>query len=689
MASSATGLEELLLGEIHGTGVYDLAASVGMVAPDGRLQEADHLEDTWGVPTALSALKQPPAMASPRLPPTEGVELPPVQELTTDGDPAELAAANQSVVTCLQAAGEAAVALHLATLQLEKWSLNEADSTGAAAGADGDGPSSPAEAAAAASLGALHSGDSAAGDTPVAAKRKRTGRSGAAAPPAAAAAALVANGRGSAGGDDAAGGAGKPGGRGGLRHFSMKVCEKVESKGDTTYEQVANELIAEMKAEVAAGLAEQQVDDKNVRRRAYDALNVLEAIGMISKTKKAIRWQGWPQGLGRSNEEKQRAERARALERLEEKRQALQEAVLQAHCLCNLALRNQEAPLPALLRMQEMGLPVPNPLMLPFMLVQADPDAEVDIDISDDNLTATLDFQHWPFVLYDDDRVMRLMGLHHPQAHLLSALEQQGQPEQHAQQPQQQQQPGEIKQEIYKQPAQQQQQAQHQHQHQHQQLSIADRTPSLRPSQDATLKQTQQQQTQQQTQQQQLAPVAATLQPLGPPRLTPSRGQAGGRLPTPALQLSPAPGSPTAAGLGSSVSAMDLGSPPASAGHSTAAGAGSGARAFSEPATAQQQQQQQPILRPAATVAAGVKSEPAGHPGNGAVLPSLAPAGLHPAAAQLLQPLQLQHGDWAQWAAAIGGAAASSPLPTHAPIPLLRPANVAAWPVAQQQQQQQ
>ncbi len=145
------------------------------------------------------------------------------------------------------------MALHLATLQLEKWSLNEADSAGAAAGADVDGPSSPAEAAAAASLGALHSGDSAAGDTPVAAKRKRTGRSGAVAPPAAAAAAPVANGRGSAGGDDAAGGAGKPGGRGGLRHFSMKVCEKVESKGDTTYEQVANELIAEMKAEVAAG----------------------------------------------------------------------------------------------------------------------------------------------------------------------------------------------------------------------------------------------------------------------------------------------------------------------------------------------------------------------------------------------------------------------------------------------------
>lgn len=137
------------------------------------------------------------------------------------------------------------------------------------------------------------------------------------------------------------------------------------------------------------------------------------------------------QGLGRSTEEKQRAERARALERLEQKRQALQvggagiamltslilggphptqtpnpassptpppnpssrppsrrssaacprsanplslpprptpphltptthspcthppqDAVLKAHCLCNLALRNRDAPLPVLLQMQ-------------------------------------------------------------------------------------------------------------------------------------------------------------------------------------------------------------------------------------------------------------------------------------------------------------------------------------------------
>ncbi|KAL4437144.1 hypothetical protein ABPG75_004283 [Micractinium tetrahymenae] len=765
MAVAATGLEELLLGDIHETGVYDLAASVGMVAPDGRLQEAGQTEDAWGMPAGLSPLNPPAAGVSPQVRRGEG-ELPPAplltssvdpaqlltssvdpaQLLTSNVDPAQLAAANQALVSCLRGADEAAVALRLASLQLEQWSLNEADSSGAAAGAagaaaaaaaaDGDSPSSPAEAAAAAFLGALQAGGSAAADTSVAAsKRKRTGRGGtaaAAASVAAGAAGAAPSGRSSAGTDDAAGAAGKAGGRGGLRHFSLKVCEKVESKGDTSYEEVANELIAEMKAEVAAGLTEQQVDDKNVRRRAYDALNVLEAIGMITKTKKAIRWQGWPQGLGRSSEEKLRAERAKALERLEKKRQALQDAVHKSYCLCNLALRNSDAPLPALLQMQELGLPVPNPLKLPFMLVQAgqarptrkprlsqaavaDQEAEVEVTISDDHLTAHLDFHHWPFVLYDDDRVMRLMGLHRAQPQLLAALEEQqpslaGQSEQQQVQQQQlaaikqesqQQQLAAIKQESQQQQAQQQQQQQQQVQ----QRTLAGAPPSLQPSQAAQMQQQQQhghlppvlaQEQRQQQEQQPRAAGSAAPDSLGLPRLTPSKGQAGGRLPTPALQLSPAAGSPTAmaAGLGSSVSAMDLGSPPASAGRSAVAvGAGTGGtsvlfQALSAPQQ-QQQQQQQPLLRPAAPVLVAapgaVKAEPLPHAGSGAAPPSLAPAGQHPAAPQLLPP----QAGWLHWAGIFdGGGHSAGMLPGQSAIPLLRPANGAAWPVAQPPQRQ-
>ena len=31
----------------------------------------------------------------------------------------------------------------------------------------------------------------------------------------------------------------------GLRHFSMKVCEKVKAKGTTSYNEVADELVSE------------------------------------------------------------------------------------------------------------------------------------------------------------------------------------------------------------------------------------------------------------------------------------------------------------------------------------------------------------------------------------------------------------------------------------------------------------
>lgn len=58
----------------------------------------------------------------------------------------------------------------------------------------------------------------------------------------------------------------------GLRHFSMKVCEKVEGKGTTTYNEVADELVAEMKgSQLEDGVV---YDEKNIRRRVYDAINV-------------------------------------------------------------------------------------------------------------------------------------------------------------------------------------------------------------------------------------------------------------------------------------------------------------------------------------------------------------------------------------------------------------------------------
>lgn len=56
-------------------------------------------------------------------------------------------------------------------------------------------------------------------------------------------------------------------------------------------------------------------DEKNIRRRVYDALNVLMAMDIISKDKKEIRWQGLPSAPA-DRAERLKAERGRLRTRL-------------------------------------------------------------------------------------------------------------------------------------------------------------------------------------------------------------------------------------------------------------------------------------------------------------------------------------------------------------------------------------
>jgi hypothetical protein len=75
-----------------------------------------------------------------------------------------------------------------------------------------------------------------------------------------------------------------------------QVCEKVESKGRTSYNEVADELVAELSAAGADSGLDGAFDDKNVRRRVYDALNVLMA--MVSPWARGIEGVGRVEGRG-------------------------------------------------------------------------------------------------------------------------------------------------------------------------------------------------------------------------------------------------------------------------------------------------------------------------------------------------------------------------------------------------------
>lgn len=53
-------------------------------------------------------------------------------------------------------------------------------------------------------------------------------------------------------------------------------------------------LINSYVAPASSPQSDQSFDQKNIRRRVYDALNVLMAMNIISKEKKEIKWIGLP-----------------------------------------------------------------------------------------------------------------------------------------------------------------------------------------------------------------------------------------------------------------------------------------------------------------------------------------------------------------------------------------------------------
>ncbi|XXG84780.1 hypothetical protein AAC387_Pa11g0010 [Persea americana] len=216
---------------------------------------------------------------------------------------------------------------------------------------------------------------------------------------------------------------GDKGGRG-LRQFSMKVCEKVESKGRTTYNEVADELVAEF-ADPSNRLESpdrQQFDEKNIRRRVYDALNVLMAMDIISKDKKEIQWKGLPR-TSLNDIEELKSECIGLRHRLEKKAAYLQELEDQFIGLQNLVQRNEQ--------LYGSGNAPSGGVALPFILVQTRPHATVEVEISEDmqlvhfdfnscniSLSApprlmgpTMDDNHTPFELHDDAYVLKAMRL--------------------------------------------------------------------------------------------------------------------------------------------------------------------------------------------------------------------------------------------------------------------------------------
>lgn len=159
----------------------------------------------------------------------------------------------------------------------------------------------------------------------------------------------------------------------------MKVCEKVKEKVTTTYNEVADDLVREFTAQqnsINSPLAD-QYDQKNIRRRVYDALNVLMAMNIISKEKKEIRWIGLPTN---SLQECQQLEKElhRKTNSIREKEKQFYELIMSQIAFKSLAQRNKEAE-------KLHGVPGPNScIQLPFIVVNTNKKTVINCSISND-----------------------------------------------------------------------------------------------------------------------------------------------------------------------------------------------------------------------------------------------------------------------------------------------------------------
>eukprot|EP00731_Ephydatia_muelleri_P030019 Em0021g542a len=191
----------------------------------------------------------------------------------------------------------------------------------------------------------------------------------------------------------------------GLRHFSQRVCEKVREKGTTTYNEVADDLVKELteSERKAPGSTNMPIDHKNIRRRVYDALNVLMAMNIISKEKKEIRWIGLPTNSVQECEHIE-MELGQAEQDIQSKKEQLEDLLIQILCFKNLMKRNRE-------KLASTGAPPQNSaISLPFIVVNTSKKTTIDCSISSDKSEYVFNFDN-AFELHNDVDILKKMGL--------------------------------------------------------------------------------------------------------------------------------------------------------------------------------------------------------------------------------------------------------------------------------------
>jgi len=177
--------------------------------------------------------------------------------------------------------------------------------------------------------------------------------------------------------------------------------KKYKKKKITSYNEVADELVAEFQRMQTDQLAT-PIDQKNIRRRVYDALNVLMAMGIITKDKKMIKWNGLPNTKDNKLEiEELELEKMQRTERVKKKNEHLQELIMQYEGQKNLITRNLEI---------EVAHANSQKITLPFIMIQTKKHTQIVCEMAEDGSEYFFNFD-LPFEIHDDITILAAMQL--------------------------------------------------------------------------------------------------------------------------------------------------------------------------------------------------------------------------------------------------------------------------------------
>ncbi|KAJ8902890.1 hypothetical protein NDN08_006210 [Rhodosorus marinus] len=191
----------------------------------------------------------------------------------------------------------------------------------------------------------------------------------------------------------------------GLRHFAIRVCSKVREKCATSHTELADDLVKENFEGKEDGdfnerstKANRGLDEKNIRRRVYDALNVLMAMNIVEKNKKQILWRGLPAMEDEESVKNLQAQIALKREAVDKKRARVAELIAQRKALTRLSSRNKEIATDQSLRIE-----------IPFIVVRTGPSTGIDLEVETGGEAVCFAFDD-KFHIEDDQSIMRQLG---------------------------------------------------------------------------------------------------------------------------------------------------------------------------------------------------------------------------------------------------------------------------------------